>query len=174
MWKVVTTSIFFPRVGRCWGIAELSLFCSFSWYMYIYIFSFILSKIISGLFSNVTISGPFLLRWAYSANRSLSWPVSKSKILLLLLSHFSHVRLCATQWTAAHQAPLSLGFSREEHWSGLPFPSPMHESEKWKWSRSVVSDSDRPHGMQPTRLLCPWDFPGKRTGVGCHCLLFFF
>ena len=35
---------------------------------------------------------------------------------------------------AAHQAPLSLGFSRHEHWSGLPFPSPMHESEKWKWS----------------------------------------
>ena len=33
---------------------------------------------------------------------------------------------------AAHQAPLSLGFSRQEHWSGLPFPSPMHESEKWK------------------------------------------
>ena len=35
----------------------------------------------------------------------------------------------------------SLGFSRQEHWSGLPFPSPMHESEKTKWSRSVVSDS---------------------------------
>ena len=33
------------------------------------------------------------------------------------------------------------GFSKQEHWSGLPFPSPMHESEKWKWSRSVVSDS---------------------------------
>ena len=32
--------------------------------------------------------------------------------------------------TAAHQAPPSLGFSRQEHWSGLPFPSPMHESEK--------------------------------------------
>ena len=60
----------------------------------------------------------------------------------------------------------SLGFSRQEHWSGLPFPSPMHESEKWKWSRSVVSDSYRPHGRHPTRLLCPWDFPGKSTGVG--------
>ena len=35
----------------------------------------------------------------------------------------------------------SLGFSRQEHWSGLPFPSPIHESEKWKWSCSVVSDS---------------------------------
>ena len=53
---------------------------------------------------------------------------------------------------AAYQAPLSLGFSKQEHWSGLPFPSPMHESEKWKWSRSVVSDSSQPHGLQPTRL----------------------
>ena len=40
-----------------------------------------------------------------------------------------------------------------------------------KWSRSVVSDSLRLHGLQPTRLLCPWDLPGKRTGVGCHGLL---
>ena len=47
----------------------------------------------------------------------------------------------------------------------------MHESEKWKWSCSVVPDSQRPHGLQPTRLLHPWDFPGKNTGVGCHCLL---
>ena len=65
----------------------------------------------------------------------------------------------------------SLGSSRQEHWSGLPFPSPMHESEKWKWSRSLVSDPQRPHGLQPSRLLHPWDFPGKSTGVGCHCLL---
>ena len=42
----------------------------------------------------------------------------------LLPSHFSRVRLCTTPWTAASQAPLSIGFSRQEHWSGLPFPSP--------------------------------------------------
>ena len=36
---------------------------------------------------------------------------------------------------------------------------------------SVVSDSVRPHGLQPTRLLCPWDSPGKNTGVGGHFLL---
>ena len=47
----------------------------------------------------------------------------------------------------------------------------MHESEKRKGSRSVMSDSSRPHGLQPTRLLCLWDFPGKSTGVGCYCLL---
>ena len=46
----------------------------------------------------------------------------------------------------------------------------MHESEKWKWSRLVVSDPQRPHGLQPTRLLHPWDLPGKSTGVGCHWL----
>ena len=74
---------------------------------------------------------------------------------------------------AAHQASPSLGFSRQEHWSGLPFPSPMHESEKWKWSRSVVSDPQWPHGLQASRLLCPWDIPGKstRVGVPLHYLL---
>ena len=91
--------------------------------------------------------------------------------LLLLLSRFSRVRLCATSQTAAHQAPPSLGFTRQEHWSGLPFPFPMHESEKWKWSHSVVSDSSWPYGLHPTRLLCPWGFPDKSAGVGCHCLL---
>ena len=43
--------------------------------------------------------------------------------LLLLLSRFIPVRLCVTPWTAAHQAPPSTGFSRQEYWSGLPFPS---------------------------------------------------
>ena len=61
----------------------------------------------------------------------------KVPLLLLLLSRFSRVRLCATPETAAHEAPPSLGFSRQEHWSGLPFPSPMHESE----SESEVAQS---------------------------------
>ena len=56
--------------------------------------------------------------------------INLSVLLLLLLHRFSRVQLCVTPETAAHQAPLSLGFSRQEHWSGLPFPSPMHESEK--------------------------------------------
>ena len=41
-----------------------------------------------------------------------------------VLSHFSRVRLCATPWTVARQAPLSMGFSRQEYWNRLPFPSP--------------------------------------------------
>ena len=53
----------------------------------------------------------------------------KSQITVAAKS-LSRVQLCATPQTAAHQAPPSLGFSRQEHWSRLPFPSPMHESEK--------------------------------------------
>ena len=93
----------------------------------------------------------------------------KLLLLLLLLSRFSRVQPCATPQTAAHQAPPSLGLSRQEHWSGLPFPSPMHESEKWKWSRSVMPGFAI-HGLQSSRLPHPWDFPGKSTGVGWHCL----
>ena len=52
--------------------------------------------------------------------------------------------------------------------------SPLNRATKWCcccWVASVVSDSVRPHRGQPTRLLCPWDSPGKKTGVGCHFLL---
>ena len=52
-----------------------------------------------------------------------------------------------------------------------------NERKKRKWSCSVVFGSLRPHGLEPTRLLCPWNFPSKSTGVGCQkctvkCLLF--
>ena len=43
--------------------------------------------------------------------------------------------------------------------------------EKLKVLVTVVSEVLRPHGLEPTRLLCPWDFPGKNTGVGCRFLL---
>ena len=59
--------------------------------------------------------------------------------------------------------------ARTLEWVAISFSNAL--SEKWKWSHSVMSDSARPHGLQPTRLLRPWDFPGKSTGVGCHCLL---
>ena len=61
-----------------------------------------------------------------------------------MLSRFSHVWLCVTLWTAAHQAPLSMVFSRQEYWSGLPFPSPMHEStpllklQTYPWIKSPL------------------------------------
>ena len=44
------------------------------------------------------------------------------------------------------------------------------DNQKWKWSCSVVSDSLWPHGLWPVRLFCPWDFPGRSTGVDCHFL----
>ena len=88
--------------------------------------------------------------------------------MLLLLRRFSRVRLCATPQMAAHQAPPSLGFSRQEHWSGLPFPSPMRE--KWKWSRSVVFNSMRPHRQQPTRLLYSMGFSRQEYWSGLPLL----
>ena len=53
----------------------------------------------------------------------------------------------------------------------LFFPSLLVVVAKLKRSFEVKSLSRVPHGLQPTRLLCPWDFPGKSTGVGCHFLL---
>ena len=56
--------------------------------------------------------------------------------------------------------------ARTLEWVAISFW--MHESENWKWSHSVMSDSQRPHGLKPIRLLLPWDFPGKSTGVRCQ------
>ena len=78
---------------------------------------------------------PFEIKNSFKANET-TWI---NLGMLLLLSHFCRVRLCVTPETAAHQTPPPLGFSRQEHWSGLPFPSPMHESEKWKWKVKVKS-----------------------------------
>ena len=58
--------------------------------------------------------------------------------------------------------------ARTPEWAAISF------STAWKWKvkvKSFMSDSSWPHGLQPTRLLRPWDFPGKSTGVGCHRLL---
>ena len=83
-------------------------------------------------------------------------------LLLLLLNRFSHVPLCATPEMATHQALLSLGLSRQEHWSGLPFPSPMHESESEVAQscltlRDPMDDSSPPgssvHGIFQARVL---------------------
>ena len=67
-------------------------------------------------------------------------------MLLLLLSCFSHVQLCATPETTAHQASPSLGFSRQEHWSGFPFPSPILSHEKeCIWVSPDKVDEPRTH-----------------------------
>ena len=108
--------------------------------------------------------------WPTKHETSAICPLQK---MFLTLLPAKSLQSCPTLCDPIDSSPpssLSLGFSRQEHWSGLPFPSPMHEREKWKWSRSVVSNPQRPHGLQPSRLLHPCDFPGKSTGVGCHCL----
>ena len=71
-----------------------------------------------------------------------------SEGLLLLLSRFSHVRLCATPWTAAYQALPSTGFSRQEYWSGLPLPSPHH--------RGLESKSRKSKNAWSNRQIWPW------------------
>ena len=84
------------------------------------------------LFNSLSIwlCSPTMGAYMLSRVRVVIVTVTLLLLLLLLLSRFSRVRLCATPETAAHQPPPSLGFSRQEHWSGLPFPSPMQESEK--------------------------------------------
>ena len=96
----------------------------------------------------------------------------------------------ATPWTIACQAPLFMGFPRQNHWSRLPFPPPgdlpdpgieqcilqsralaAAAAAKSLHSCPTLCDSVRPCGRQPTRLSRPWDSPGKNTGVGCHFLL---
>ena len=109
----------------------------------------------------------------------------------------SHVALFVTPWTVSRQAPLSMAFSRQEYWrivaclspGDLPDPGiePMsHMSPalagrffttsatfylgKVKESEVTQSCPTLCNPME-TRLLCPWDFLGKNTGVGCHFLL---
>ena len=91
-------------------------------------------------------------------------------MLLLLLSRFSRVRLCATPYTAAHQAPHPWDSPGKNTGVGCHF-LPQCRNVK---SESEVAQSCgllATHGLQPTRLLRPWDFPGKSTRLGCQCLL---
>ena len=64
-----------------------------------------------------------------------------NSMLALMFSHFSHVQLFVTLWTIACQAPLSLGFSRQEYWSGLPFLSPGSSRPRDPTETSHIADS---------------------------------
>ena len=57
-----------------------------------------------------------------------------------VLSRFSCVCLFVTLWTVAHQAPLSMGFCRQEYWSGLPFPSPTGPITSWQIDGEIMTD----------------------------------
>ena len=96
------------------------------------------------MYLKITIKLPIFKRWFYFVlfcfQRVKDFLKTLKDLLLPLLSRFSRVRLCATPWSAAHQAPLSLGFSRQEYWSGLPFPSPMHACMLSHFSRVQLCD----------------------------------
>ena len=83
-------------------------------------------------------------------------------LLLLLLSHLSCPTLCDAIDGSPPGSPVpGILQARTLEWVATSF------SNVWKWSHSVVSDSSRPHGRQPTRLLRPSDFPGKIEGLKC-------
>ena len=112
------------------------------------------------------------------------WP----SLLLLLLSRFSCVQLCATPWTAAHQAPPSMEFPRHEYWSGVPLPSLTKSATPSVLLPSFGGGNSQPCNLLPKQqqllisrsvgpTLCdpidcspPCSSPGKDTGVGCHYL----
>ena len=76
----------------------------------------------------------------------------------------SHVRLFGTPWTVAHQAPLSMGFSRQEYWSGLPFPSPGELPDP---GTEPVSPA-----LQANALTS--EPPGKPTSVGIYIYIYIY
>ena len=84
-----------------------------------------------------------------------------------LVKSLSHVRLFVTPWTVAYQAPPSMGFSKQEYWSGLPFPYPedLPDPEIAPGSPRLQADALTSEPPQP------WDSPGKNTGLVCHFLL---
>ena len=105
----------------------------------------------------------YIGRWILTHWTTREVPRCSDRLLLLLLSHFSPVRLCVTPETAAHQAPLSLGFSRQEHWSGFHFllqcMKVKSESEVAQsyWSLSNPMNCSPPgscvHGIFQARVL---------------------
>jgi len=108
-------------------------------------------------------------------------------IMCLKVKSLSRVWLFATPWTVAYQAPLSMGFSRQEYWSGLPFPSPRdipnpgieprdcllhcrqtlyrlsHQGSTLVTHKCLIL---QPHGLKPTRFLFPWGFSRQEDWNG--------
>ena len=96
-------------------------------------------------------------------------------IVQINISYWVYVQLCLTLWDLMDCRPPGSFMhgiiqARLLEWVAISYPGDLPNSggrKKRKWSHSVVSNSLRPHGLLPTRLLRPWDFPGKSTGVGC-------
>ena len=123
--------------------------------------------------------------------------LSPPSLVIVVVQSLSHVQFFAITWTVAHQVPLSMGLSRQEYWSGLPFPSPVDLLDLGMELMSpeladrffptkppgkpsslvvlccvqspVMSDPLRPHGLQPASLLCPWEFSRQEYWSGLPC-----
>ena len=80
----------------------------------------------------------------YSAWR-IPWTEEPGRLQRMLLGHFSRARLLATPWTAAYQAPPSMGFSRQEYWRGVPLPSPI--------TVHSITELDMTEATEHTRVL---------------------
>ena len=92
----------------------------------------------------------------------------------MVVKSLSHVRLFATPWTVTYSASPSVGFSRQEYWSGLPFPSPGDLPNPGIKPRSPALEADALASEPPGKhheLYSPWNSPGQNTGVGSLSLL---
>ena len=101
--------------------------------------------------------------WTYSNRETREWYNAAAAAAKSLQSCLT---LCNPRDGSPPGSPVpGILQSRTLEWVAISF------SNAWKWSRWVLSDSWRPHGLRPTRLLHPRDFPGKSAGVGRPCLL---
>ena len=135
------------------------------------------SSITSYITEPTTLSWIFILLF-FSHLQSLQLTFSFLHLHFLSLSSYLRTKICFYSWRECPRVAL------------MPHNTVETEAVQWKpaqvhflilesflcfccccWVASVVSGSMRPHRRQPTRLLCPWDSPGKSTGVGCRCLL---
>ena len=132
------------------------------------------------------ISQARILEWvAICFSRGSSWPRDPSHVSWIGRQILYHWAAAATAAKSLQLCPIlcdpvdgsppgspvpGILLARTLEWVAISFSNAL----KWKVKserKLLMSDSSRPHGLQPTRLLHPWDFPGKSTGVGCHCLL---
>ena len=97
-----------------WFIS-FDVFCQFLKNFYVYIFNWH----IIALQCCISFCYTTILIFIYNVHI-----IYNTYMCVCMLHHFSHVQLCVTLWIVAHQALLSMGFSREEYWSGLPCPPP--------------------------------------------------
>ena len=91
--------------------------------------------------------------------RTLEWDAisfSNAWKWIVKVKSLSRIRLLVTPWTAAYQAPLSMGFSRQEYWSGLPLPSPFGHLRTGKMPLSIIASTTANSRDKQWFLQCPW------------------